>query len=68
MELFELGIKGAQEGLAKGEFTSVDIVRSVIDRVHAVNEKVGAYLTFDEEGAIRLAAMTLVGKHPAALI
>ena len=55
MELFELGIKGAQEGLAKGEFTSADIVRSVIDRVHAVNEKVGAYLTFDEEGAIRLA-------------
>lgn len=54
MELFELGIKGAQEGLAKGEFTSADIVRSVIDRVHAVNEKVGAYLTFDEEGAIRL--------------
>ena len=55
MELYELGIKEAQQGLAKGEFTSADIVRSVIDRVHAVNEKVGAYLTFDEEGAIRLA-------------
>ena len=55
MELYELGIKEAQQGLAKGEFTSADIVRSVIDRVHAVNEKVGAYLTFDEEGALRLA-------------
>ena len=55
MELYELGIKEAQQGLAKGEFTSADIVRSVIDRVHAVNDKVGAYLTFDEEGAIRLA-------------
>ena len=55
MELYELGIKEAQQGLAKGEFTSADIVRSVIDRVHAVNDKVGAYLTFDEEGALRLA-------------
>jgi aspartyl-tRNA(Asn)/glutamyl-tRNA(Gln) amidotransferase subunit A len=56
MELFELGIKAAQAGLAKGEFTSTDIVRSVIERVHAVNGKVGAYLTFDEEGALALAA------------
>ena len=55
MELFELGIKAAQAGLAKGEFTSSDIVRSVIDRVHVVNEKAGAYLTFDEEGALKLA-------------
>lgn len=55
MELYELGIKAAQDGLAKGEFSSEDIVRSVIDRVHAVDGKVGAYLTFDEEGAIALA-------------
>ena len=55
MELFELGVKAAQDGLAKGDFTSAEIVRSIIDRVHAVNEKVGAYLTFDEEGALALA-------------
>ena len=55
MELYELGIKAAQDGLAKGEFSSEDIVRSVIDRVHAADGEVGAYLTFDEEGAIALA-------------
>jgi aspartyl-tRNA(Asn)/glutamyl-tRNA(Gln) amidotransferase subunit A len=55
MELYELGIKDAQTGLAKGDFSSADIVRSIIDRVHAVNDKVGAYLTFDEAGAIALA-------------
>ncbi|MBQ7235152.1 MAG: Asp-tRNA(Asn)/Glu-tRNA(Gln) amidotransferase subunit GatA [Kiritimatiellae bacterium] len=55
MELHELGIKAAQEGLAKGEFSSEDIVRAVIDRVHAADGKVGAYLTFDEDGALALA-------------
>ena len=55
MKLYELGIKAAQEGLAKGEFTSEDLVRSVIDRVHAADGGVGAYLTFDEEGALALA-------------
>ena len=55
MELYELGVKAAQEGLAKGDFTSTDIVRSIIDRVHSANQAVGAYLTFDEEGALALA-------------
>ena len=55
MELHELGIKAAQEGLAKGEFSSEDIVRAVIDRMHAADGKVGAYLTFDEDGALALA-------------
>ena len=35
MELFELGIKAAQEGLAKGEFSSRDLVQAIIDRYHA---------------------------------
>ena len=55
MELYELGIKDAQAGLAKGEFSSADIVRSIIGRMHDVNDKVGAYLTFDEEAALALA-------------
>ncbi len=54
-ELYELGIKAAQEGLAKGDFTSADLVRSVIDRVHAKDGEIGAYLTFDEEQALELA-------------
>ncbi len=62
MELYELGVKAAQEGLAKGDFTSTDIVRSIIDRVHSANQAVGAYLTFDEEGALALA-----GANPKAV-
>jgi aspartyl-tRNA(Asn)/glutamyl-tRNA(Gln) amidotransferase subunit A len=55
MELYELGIREAREGLAKGEFTSVELTQAVIDRVKAVDGKIGAYLTFDEEGALALA-------------
>ena len=55
MELYELGIKEAQSGLAKGEFSSSDLVHSIIDRMHAVNDRVGAYLTFDEVDALALA-------------
>ena len=55
MELYKLGIKAAQKGLEKGEFTSVELMQSVIDRYHAENEKIGAYLTFDEEGALAAA-------------
>ncbi|MBQ6136880.1 MAG: Asp-tRNA(Asn)/Glu-tRNA(Gln) amidotransferase subunit GatA [Kiritimatiellae bacterium] len=55
MELYELGIRQAQDGLAKGEFTSTDLVRSVIDRWRAKNGEIGAYLTFDEEQALALA-------------
>jgi aspartyl-tRNA(Asn)/glutamyl-tRNA(Gln) amidotransferase subunit A len=55
MELYELGIKQAQEGLAKGEFTCEDITKSVIARYHERNAEIGAYLTFDEEQALALA-------------
>jgi len=56
MELYELGIKAAREGLAKGDFSSVELVQAVIDRYHAENGRIGAYLTFDEEDALRRAA------------
>ena len=55
MELYELGIRQAQDGLAKGDFSSVELVQSVIDRYHAKNDEIGAYLSFDEEGALALA-------------
>jgi aspartyl-tRNA(Asn)/glutamyl-tRNA(Gln) amidotransferase subunit A len=55
MELYELGIKSAQDGIAKGDFTSVDIVKSVIARYREKNAEIGAYLTFDEEQALKLA-------------
>lgn len=56
MKLYELGIKAAREGLAKGDFTSVDLVKAIIERYHAENARIGAYLTFDEEDALKRAA------------
>ena len=53
--LHELGVKAAQDGLAKGAFSSVELVQAVIDRYHAENGRIGAYLTFDEEQALGLA-------------
>jgi len=55
MELYELGIRQTQDGLAKGEFSSEDVVKSVVARYRERNGEVGAYLTFDEEGALALA-------------
>ena len=54
-ELYKLGIEEAVKGLAKGEFTSVELTQAVIDRVHARDGEIGAYLTFDEEGALAAA-------------
>lgn len=54
-ELYELGIRETQAGLAKGDFTSTDLVQSIIGRVHEKNGEVGAYLTFDEEQVLALA-------------
>ncbi len=56
MKLYELGIKAAKEGLAKGEFSSVELTQAIIDRYHEENARIGAYLTFNEEDALRRAA------------
>ena len=56
MELWEMGIRAAQDGLAKGEFTATDLVKAIAARRAAEDGRIGAYLTFDEEGALRLAA------------
>ena len=61
MELYELGIKAAQAGLAKGEFSSVELMQAIIDRYHAKNAEIGAYLTFDEEGALKAAQANPAG-------
>ena len=55
MELYELGIKAAREGLAKGEFTSRELVEAVIRRREERDGEIGAYLTFDAEQALALA-------------
>lgn len=55
MELYELGVKDAQQGLAKGDFTAEDLVNAIIARKNAADGEIGAYLTFDEEHALDLA-------------
>ena len=50
-ELYELGIAEAQAALAKGETSALELTEAVIARYHAKNAEIGAYLTFDEEGA-----------------
>ena len=54
-ELYKLGIKEAAKGLAAGAFSSVELTQAVIDRVHEKDGEIGAYLTFDEEGALAAA-------------
>ena len=54
-ELYKMGIKAAAKGLAEGVFSSVELTQAVIDRVHEKDGEIGAYLTFDEEGALAAA-------------
>ena len=56
MELNALTIHQLSEKLASGEVSSVDITRSVLERIDQVEEKVGAYITLDGEGALARAA------------
>lgn len=55
MSLHELGVRQAAEGLAEKKFSSVELTQAVIDRVHEKDGEIGAYLTFDEEGALAAA-------------
>lgn len=55
MKLNQLGIKAAAEGLARKEFSSVELTQSVIDAYRERNGEIGAYLTFDEKGALEAA-------------
>ena len=55
MSLHELGVCQAAEGLAGKKFSSVELTQAVIDRVREKDGEIGAYLTFDEEGALAAA-------------
>ena len=52
MSLKEIGVREAAEGLAAKKFSSVELTQAVIDHVRAKDGEIGAYLTFDEEGAL----------------
>lgn len=49
MKLHELKIHEAHELLKKKEISSRDLVQSVLGRIREVEEKVGAYITVDDE-------------------
>lgn len=52
MELYELTLSEALEKMAAGELTSVELTRSYLGRIDAVEENVSAYITVDREGAL----------------
>ncbi|BBO69573.1 glutamyl-tRNA(Gln) amidotransferase subunit A [Desulfosarcina alkanivorans] len=52
MKLHALTIKQASGLLKNKEISSVELTRAVLDRIDAVDGKVGAYLTVDADGAL----------------
>jgi aspartyl-tRNA(Asn)/glutamyl-tRNA(Gln) amidotransferase subunit A len=52
MKLHELTIHEAHELLRKKEISSQDLTRAILDRINAVDEAVGAYITVDGEMAM----------------
>ena len=52
MKLHELTIEQAIDLLKNREIASVELTRAVLDRIEAVDSKVGAFLTVDADGAM----------------
>jgi len=55
MQPYELTIEKAHRLLTAGELTSRELVQSVLDRIDAVDKKVGAYITVDAKAALKQA-------------
>lgn len=56
MKLHELSIKDAHKLLRNKEITSRELTGAVLERIEAVESKVGAYLTVDPQSALSQAA------------
>ena len=52
MKLYELSIQEAHRLLRKKEISSQDLTQAILDRINAVDEAVGAYITVDPETAM----------------
>ena len=52
MQAYELTIEAAGELLQRGELSAQELTRSVLERIDAVDARVGAYLTVDRKGAL----------------
>ena len=56
IDIADMTLCGAAEGLRNKDFSSVELTQAVIDAVAAKDGEIGAYLTFDTEGALEGAA------------
>lgn len=57
MELYELTIHEAQDKLRHGEITSVELTESVLERIEAVEDRVGGYLSLQANLALDMARL-----------
>ena len=55
MDLTELTIRQAHEGLKKGEFTSVDLTKAYLEKIKITDGELNAYLSVGEDFALRQA-------------
>tara|TARA_R110000868_G_scaffold411733_1_gene708243 strand:+ start:72067 stop:73533 length:1467 start_codon:yes stop_codon:yes gene_type:complete len=55
MELYELGLKESAEKIKNKEITSVELTKSLLDRIEARNAEINAYVTIDREHALNMA-------------
>ena len=51
----DLTISGLQDGFRRGDFTPMDVLRALEERIAAVDPTVGAYLSRDFDTAIAAA-------------
>ncbi|MFO7605536.1 MAG: Asp-tRNA(Asn)/Glu-tRNA(Gln) amidotransferase subunit GatA [Desulfurivibrionaceae bacterium] len=56
MELYSLTVHQLREMLSKGEVSAVEITESVLARIERVEDRIGAYITLDRDGALAQAA------------
>jgi aspartyl-tRNA(Asn)/glutamyl-tRNA(Gln) amidotransferase subunit A len=56
-ELIDLTIHEASAKLRAGEFASEELTRAVLDRIRAVEPRIQAYVTVDEERALAMARL-----------
>ena len=57
MELYSLTIHAAQEKLRSGEITSIELTESVLERIAAIEDKVQAYISIQEDVALQMARL-----------
>jgi len=67
MQLNELTIKEAGEGLKKKKFTSVELTQACLDRIKERNKEINAFITVCEESALEEARVAdgLIGEGKA---